>query len=251
MTVQPIIPVFAAAAVFLSFGASADESPRNEASEAGPFRFLRLPPVPNLEGFSSTGASPAGAHASYGFKWAFAETISRPGWMLTGVVGSGSSSKGTSEIGRSKAFDLTARVMAGRQETFGRLYVAAFLGPETRIRHVPAAAKSVRRFYGLRAEGHLWYRPSEEAVYGWVLSAGSVDLDVWSRVRAGRKIFDLAVIGPEAILATDTGRSEIRLGFFVAELRLLGRNFELGGGGMRDTEKRSGWYGTLAHITRF
>ncbi len=247
------LPICAAAAACFSFAVLAQE-PIGEVdvgSGAGSILLPRLPPLPNLEAFSSSGASPAGLHTSYGFKWAFADTISEPAWLVTGAFGSGSSPTASSEMGQGLAFDITARLMAGRQETYGRLYVAGFLGPETKARVDLSRKTSVRRLYGLRAEGHLWYRPSDDTVYGWVLSAGTIDPDLWSRIRAGLKAFDLAVVGPEVTIAADPGRAELRLGLFVGEVRLFGRTFEAGFGGMGDTAKRSGWYGTLAHMSRF
>ena len=249
----PFSIIVAAVAVAFASRSFADQSARDVEVDSDPsvFRLPQLPPLPNLEAFSSSGVSPAGPHTSYGFKWAFADTISEPAWLLTGTIGSGSSPTATSEMGRSIAFDVTVRVMAGRQQNLGRLYAALFVGPETRMKIDLSQEKPARRFYGLRAEGHLWYRPSDDTVYGWVLSVGTIDPDLWSRTRAGLRVFDVAVIGPEATLAAGSGRSEMRLGVFVAEMKLLGRTFDAGFGAMRDTEDRSGWYGTLAHTTRF
>ena len=251
MAFHSILSTCTAAAVFFSSLAFANEVEESDAARPDALRALRLPPLPNLEGFSSSGLSPAGLHTSYGFKWAFADTLDRPAWIVIGAVGSGSSPTATSTMGEGIALDVSGRLMAGRQENFGRLYAAAFLGPETRIKIDLSQERPARRFYGIRAEGHLWYRPGDDTVYGWVLSVGTIDLDLWSRIRAGLRVFDLATIGPEVTLAADSGRSEMRLGVFVGEVRLLGRKFELGFGGMRDTEKRAGWYGTLAHVTRF
>lgn len=244
--------IIAAAAACFSSAGIAEDAAKKDTPEAEPpsFRMSRLPPLPNLETFSSSGTSPAGLHTSYGFKWAFADTISEPAWLLTGTLGSGSSPT-ASEEGAGLAFDVTTKVMVGRQETFGRLYAAGFLGPEMRTKVDLFQDKPVKRLYGLRAETHLWYRPTDDTVYGWVLSAGTIELDLWSRGRAGLKVLDFAVIGPEITFAASAGRAEIRLGAFAAEIELLGRRLETGFGGMRDTQNRSGWYATLAHMTRF
>ncbi len=220
------------------------------------FRRMRLPPMPYLENFSSAEGSPAGFHTAAGFKRAFAETLDKPAWLLAAVVGSTIAPRAAEHSLPTNdetllTTGMRGRFLFGRQEMLGNLYLAGFVGPELEVKIDPLAARPVRRRYGVRAEGHVWFRPSDGVVLGFVASAGTALEDVWTRARVGRRFFDLVTVGPEAGLSAAPRYVDQRVGLFASEIKLSNWTVEGSAGRMRDSDGRNGWYGTLANTRRF
>lgn len=233
----------------------AEETETSTVEAPGILERLRLPSIPNLQTFTATDGSAGGLHTSIGFKRAFAPTLDEDAWLLVGIAGSGISPAGKEvkdvRDTASTLPSLRARLLLGRQTSFGGLYLAGFAGPEMEAKAADPDSPKMNRSYGIRFEGQAYWRPTDTVTASMVLTAGSAVMDARLRMRAGRRIVGPVTAGPELVFSASDGHRESRIGLHVSDITFFRWTFEVSAGTMRDTDGRSGWYGTLVNLRRF
>lgn len=109
-----------------------------------------------------------------------------------------------------------------------------FAGPEASLEALMGngQARALPARFGLRLEGELWARPSENTLVTGTLLLGSARYDAYGRVSAGYRLWD-AYLGPEAAWYGDrTGYRKVSLGLHATDFALAGLSFRLSAGGL-------------------
>ncbi|KAA2238177.1 cellulose biosynthesis protein BcsS [Salinarimonas soli] len=175
-------------------------------------------------------------HAHIGFKQALTDSLDRSGFVAMGILGAG---------GRKRDGDhpLQLGLLGGYQWAMPRIHAALFLGPE--------GERDGGLRLGVRAQGEIWARPSDETLLTATLIAGSARPQAWGRVSAGYKAWDETFVGPELSLKRERDWTEWRAGVHVTGPTFAGVTWRVSAGRSFAEGGREGFYGGLSGHIRF
>lgn len=116
--------------------------------------------------------------------------------------------------------------------------VSLFAGPEASIEALAGNGefRTLPARFGLRAQGELWARPSENTLTTATLVLGSARWDLYARVSAGYRLWG-AYLGPEATTYGDrTGYRKLSLGLHATDFAFGAVSFRVSGGALYESQ---------------
>lgn len=149
--------------------------------------------------------------------------IDREGFAILGAVGSGlrferGPVKVTGRVPTVLRMTVAGSVLAGYQHFADWGVVSLFAGPEASFESLSTRPLPMR--YGLRIQGELWARPSENTLLTVTLIAGSARSDLYARSSLGYRIFG-CYLGPEIAHYVDrTGYRRWNLGLHATDFAI-------------------------------
>lgn len=182
------------------------------------------------------------------------DRVDREGFAALGDVGSGvrterGSATATAPTPTLVRATVLAAALGGYQFFYDWGVVGLFAGPEIAQELVidSGGVRPLPARFGLRAQGELWSRPSEDTLVTMTLILGSARADAYGRISAGYRLWGF-YLGPEvAAYADRTGYQKWNAGLHATEVRFGAFTFRLSGGCAYEVEtRRAGPYVALA-----
>ena len=162
------------------------------------------------------------------------------GAVVLASLGGGRQGERGPEASRQRYSALGA-IALGYQWFFGWGVVAAFAGPEmtTQILADPYGSTLLPSRFGVRLQGEIWARPSEDTLLQGSVVAGTALDSVWVRAAWGYRMWD-TYFGPETSLYTDaSGFRKLNLGLHGTDFTLGRFSFRISAGLQSETGRRS------------
>ena len=181
-----------------------------------------------------------------GSKQTLTGPLDRTGFVVMEATGAGLTRERAWRDGADvPAIRLTTQssILVGHQWNLGRVFFAAFIGPEILHEQLTVAGQTFRFSeprYGAKAQAELWANPSADTLLTATAVGTSTNTSLWLRASAGHRVWRDMFAGPEVASYSTATYQETKVGAHLTGVQFGIVQGRVSAGWMMTDERRPG-----------